>query len=248
MLSAFYPIVATFLVSLMSFCGVLFLVFKRNFLEKILIFLIAFSAGSMMGSAFFDLIPESMEIMPTDKVFIYLVVGFCLFFLLEKIFYWRHCHDLEGKCKEHAFSYLNLIGDGFHNFIDGIVIAASFAIDVKLGITTTVAVLLHELPQEIGDFSVLVYGGMNKIKALFFNFLSGFLAVIGVFVFDIFKSQAIFTSGFIVPIAAGGFLYISASDLIPQLHQHKEIKSSALNYIFFVLGILFIYYAGIYLK
>jgi zinc and cadmium transporter len=248
MLSAFYPIVATFIVSLTSLVGVVFLAFKKNFLEKTILIFIAFAAGAMIGSAFFDLIPESMAIMPTEEIFIYLLIGFSAFFLMEKVLYWRHCHELGGECKEHPFTYLNLIGNGFHNFLDGAVIAASFAMDYKLGITTTIAVFLHELPHEIGDFSVLLYGGMNKIKAIALNFLSGLMAVVGVFVYSFFAGNLQGITGFLIAFAAGGFLYISASDLVPQLHEHKGAKMSILSYLFFVFGIVFIYFAGIYLQ
>ncbi len=241
----FYPLIATIAVSLMSLFGALFLFFKKNILEKLLIVLIAFSAGSMMGSAFFDLIPESLELLGEQKVFIFVAIGFCLFFLLEKIFYWRHCHSLENDCKEHAFTYLNLIGDGFHNFLDGMLIAVSFLIDFKLGITTTLAVLLHEIPQEIGDFSVLIYGGMTRTKALILNLFSGLFAILGFFAVWFFNLANNGIMNFIIPIAAGGFLYISASDLVPELHKHYGLKKSISGFLFFVLGITFMYLIGL---
>lgn len=228
---------STFLVSLISLIGIFTLAIKEELLHKALFGLVGFSAGALIGGAFLHILPEALENTAATPVFYSLILGIVLFFLLERYFYWRHCHD--GVCDVHAFTYLNLIGDGFHNFIDGIVIAVSFTISVKLGIITTVAIILHEIPQELGDFGVLIYGGFTKRKALFFNFLTALTAMLGAiagyFLTDFVKGF----SGFIMPLTAGGFIYIATSDLIPEIHKEKNLKRSTLAFAAFLCGIVF---------
>ena len=173
-------LLSTFLVSLISFIGVFTLSLKEKFLNKILLILVSFAAGALIGGAFFHLLPEALEISFDLNIFVYLVVGIFVFFILERVLHWRHCH--KGKCDVHPFTYLNLVGDGVHNFIDGLIIAASFLTNISLGIITTIAVIFHEIPQEIGDFGILVYGGFSRTKALFFNFLSALTAILGALV------------------------------------------------------------------
>lgn len=226
---------STFIVSIISLIGVVTLAIKEKFLKTILLLLIAFSAGALIGGAFLHLIPEAIEKSNPQEVFILVLAGFVLFFLLEKYLYWRHCHD--GICDVHTFSYLNLIGDGLHNFIDGLVIAGSFIASLRLGIFTTLLVIIHEIPQELGDFGVLVYGGFSRQKALFYNFLSA-LTAFGGAILGYFLSTKI--SGFsyiLLSFTAGGFIYISSSDLIPEIHKETEQKKSFLSLVFFLLGI-----------
>jgi len=155
---------------------------------------------------------------------------------MEKYLYWRHCH--KGECEIHTFTYLNLIGDGIHNLIDGLIIGASFFADIRIGVVTTAAIVLHEIPQELGDFAILVYGGFSKLKALFFNFLSALTAVLGTIIGYTFASQIGGFSAVLVPIAAGGFIYIASCDLIPELHRQPNIKSATYSMVFFISGIL----------
>jgi len=229
---------STFLVSLISLVGIFTLTLKDNLLHKILFCLIGFSAGALIGSAFLHILPECLENNKSTVVFSYLIVGIITFFLMERYLHWRHCHE-EGECKTHAFTYLNLVGDGFHNFIDGMVIAASFIVSVKLGLVTTLAIILHEIPQELGDFAVLIYGGFSKRKALLFNFASALTAIIGAvvgyFIADFSKSF----SNFILPFTAGGFIYIATSDLIPELHKENDLKRSTAAFLAFLMGIVF---------
>jgi len=166
---------ATFLVSIVSLIGILFLTVKDKILKKTLLVLISLASGTLLGGAFFHLIPESFSTLD-ESIFITVVLGIVGFFLLERTL-WRHCHERE--CPVHPFAYLNLLGDGIHNFIDGIIIAASFLSAESLGIITTVAVIMHEVPQELGDFGVLIYGGFSKTKALLFNLLSAIFAIVG---------------------------------------------------------------------
>jgi zinc and cadmium transporter len=163
------------------------------------------------------------------------LVSFAFFFFLEKLFHWRHCHD--GNCKVHSFGYMNLLGDGFHNFIDGLVIAAAFLIDLKLGVVTTLIIALHEIPQEIGDFGVLVYAGFKKKTALIVNYLVALSVVLGG-VAGYFASFAIHgIIPYLLPFAAGGFIYIAASDLIPEIKKEARLNRSIASFLVFVLGI-----------
>jgi len=234
----FWILASTSIVSLISLAGIFTFGLKGRFLEKILFGLIGFSAGALIGSAFLHLLPEALEHTNSTVTFLYLILGLVIFFFLERYLFWRHCHK-EGTCDIHPFTYLNLIGDAFHNFIDGMVIAVSFLVSFKLGVVTTLAVIFHEIPQELGDFAVLVYGGFSRQKALFCNFIVALTAILGAvvayFIYDFAKG---FTN-FILPLTAGGFIYIAASDLIPQIHREKDLKRSGLAMLTFVLGIAF---------
>ena len=228
---------ATVLVSLISLIGVFTFGIKTKIIDKILILLVGFAAGGLIGSAFLHLLPEALERCESNLVFFYVLIGFTIFFLMERYLYWRHCH--EGVCDIHAFTYLNLIGDGVHNFTDGLIIAASFITDIKLGIVTTLAVIFHEVPQEMGDFGILVYGGFSKSKALLFNFICALTAVIGAIVGYVLSNVIENISSFLISFTAGGFIYIAASDLIPELHKQKDAKKANIAFITFILGLLF---------
>ncbi|KPK98870.1 MAG: hypothetical protein AMJ95_01975 [Omnitrophica WOR_2 bacterium SM23_72] len=231
-----YILASTCLVSLISLIGIFSLAINENLLQKILFGLIGFSAGALIGGAFLHLLPESLSLSSSTQVFYFLILGIVLFFLLERYFYWRHCHQ-RGECDIHAFTYLNLIGDGFHNFMDGMVIAVSFLISLKLGFVTTLAIILHEIPQEVGDFGVLVYGGFSRKKALVFNFLSALTAMMGA-VCGYFLSEWVSSfSSFLLPLTAGGFIYIATSDLIPEIHKERNLRRSTLAFVAFLFGI-----------
>ena len=234
-----YALISVLIVSLVSLIGIFTLFLNSKKLEKILIYFVAFSAGALFAGAFLHLLPEALEELPPATTFIYALIGFSLFFLMERLFHWRHCH--EGKCDVHAFTYLNLFGDGFHNFIDGLVIAASFIVSVPLGIATSIAVASHEIPQEIGDFGVLVYGGVSKSRALFFNLLSALTAVLGGVIGFYLSSAVSGLAPMLLPITAGGFMYIAASDLIPELHKEKNNYKANLAFVLFILGIFFMW-------
>lgn len=228
---------STILISVISLVGVFTLGVKTSFLDRILILLVGFAGGGLIGSAFLHLLPEAVAKSGSDIVFVYTLIGFTLFFVLERYLYWRHCHN--GVCDVHIFTYLNLVGDGVHNFIDGLIIAASFMASIKLGIVTTLAVILHEIPQEMGDFGILVYGGFSKKKALFCNFLCALCAVLGAIVGYFLSSVVGNISIFLISFTAGGFIYIASSDLIPELHKQKDAKRANLAFLMFILGIVF---------
>lgn len=233
-------ILANVFVSLISLIGILTLAIKEKILEKILLILVALSAGVLIGSAFFDLIPEAIETgKEVRSIMTIIIIGFILFYLIEKILHWRHCH--QDNCDIHAFARMNLVGDGVHNFIDGMILAAAFLTSPSLGIITTLAVTLHEIPQEIGDFGVLVHGGFKKNKALYLNLLTALTAVAGGIISYFLAGEIEGITGFLLPFAAGGFIYISASDLLPEIKKELEIKK-ALGYLaVFTIGVIAIY-------
>ena len=234
----FWILASTFLVSLISLVGIFTLSMKDSLLHKMLFCLIGFSAGALIGSAFLHILPEVLLKTNSTVVFYYLILGIILFFLMERYLHWRHCHDKD--CHIHAFTYLNLFGEAFHNFIDGIAIAASFIISIKLGVVTTLAIILHEIPKELGNFGVLIYGGFSRKKALLYNFICALMAMIGALMGYFISSFAHDFSSFIMPLTAGGFIYIAMSDLIPEVHKESNQKRATLAFIAFLFGILFI--------
>lgn len=231
-----YTIGSVLLVSLVSFAGVLFIAMDERRLKKMLLFLVSFAAGALLGGAFIHLLPESVEHGFTPSVPIFILCGIFGFFILEKIICWRHCHIPTSEEHPHPVGLMNLIGDGFHNLIDGMIIAGSYLINPALGISTTLAVILHEIPQEIGDFGILVHAGYSIRKALMFNFLSALTAVWGaILTLSVgLKSEAV--SKFLVPFTIGGFIYIATADLIPELKKETNLRKSLLQLLFLLLG------------
>jgi len=231
-----YIFLATFIVSLISFVGVVTLALNDKILNKILLVLIGLSAGALMGGAFLHLLPEAVEKSTGLNVYLFVLVGFILFFLIEKVLHWRHCH--KGGCDVHTFHYMNLVGDSIHNFIDGLIMAASFVVSIPLGITTTIAIATHEIPQEIGDFGVLLYGGFSKKRAIMLNFVVALTAVlggiVGYFVSNLIENIVVF----ILPFAAGGFIYIAATDLVPEIRKELDMKKYMATLLVFICGIL----------
>ena len=234
----FYSLTSVLFVSLLSFVGVLFLAIKKSILQKLLLFLISFAAGGMLGGAFIHLLPEAIDQLGVGFNFSLSVLGGILaFFILEKFIAWRHCHIPTSRQHPHPLALMNLVGDAFHNFIDGVIIAASFMVSFPLGIVTSLAVVFHEIPQEIGDFGVLVYGGFSKVKALFFNFASALTAILGAVLTLILGSRLVGVIPLIIPFTAGGFLYIAGSDLIPELHKETNLLKSGVQLLGLLLGI-----------
>lgn len=230
-------IAATLVDGLVALGGVFTLYLSNKKLEKLLLKLVAFSAGALLAGAFLHLIPESLEYLESEVTFGIVIIGFVLFFLIERFLHWHHCHD--GKCDVHQVTYLILFGDGIHNFVDGIIIAVSFLVSIPFGIITTLLILGHEIPQELGDFGILVYGGMDKTKALIYNFIAQLMAILGGIVGFLLSSSIKGVVPYILPFAAGGFIYISASDLVPELHKETHLQKSLLCFGFFLIGIVF---------
>lgn len=227
-------IAATLFVSLISLIGIVTFSISDRSLKKALLVLVGFSAGTLMGGAFLHLLPEALATSSFKSTFNILILGFILFFLLEKIV-WRHCH--KDKCEIHSFAYLNLFGDAAHNLIDGFILAAAFLTNIPLGIATTLAVAAHEIPQEIGDFGVLVYGGFGKQKALAMNLVTALTALLGGVAGYYMSSYIDGTMSFLLPFAAGGFLYIAAVDLLPELHKETDKWKTIFSFISFIAGI-----------
>jgi zinc and cadmium transporter len=223
-----YTLVSVSLVSLISLIGVVTIWLKTTDMSKITILLVSFAVGALFGDAFIHLLPESYERLGMGLgTSLSVVAGLLIFFILEKIIRWRHCHCTSGNEQHyHPVAILNLVGDSVHNFIDGMLIAASFVTSIPLGIATTIAVVLHEIPQEMGDFGVLVHSGLSVKKALWFNFITALTAVVGAVVVLIFGAYFKGFTTFLLPITAGGFLYIAGSDLIPELHHGCDLKVS----------------------
>jgi zinc and cadmium transporter len=234
----FYTLLSVIIVSLISLVGVFFLGIKQEKLGKILIYLVSLSAGTLLGDAFIHLIPEAYrKNVNSNFISLYILSGILAFFVLEKFIHWRHCHELPSENHPHPFSYVILIGDSAHNFVDGMIIAASFLASVPIGIATTTAVIFHEIPHEIGNFGSLVYGGFSRAKALFFNFLSALAAIIGALAVLAVNLDIAKISNFLVPFAAGGFIYIASTDLIPELHKSTGNSRSMVQLSLFLAGI-----------
>lgn len=234
-----YSLSSVIIVSLISLIGVITLSLTIKRLKKILLFFVSFSAGALLGDAFIHLLPEIVEEYGfTLQISLYTILGVILFFIIEKFIHWNHCHIPTSKEHPHPFAIVNLIGDGLHNFIDGLVIGASYLVDIPTGIATTLAVILHEIPQEIGDFGVLLHGGFSKSKALFYNFLSALTAVLGT-VFSLYLGSYFKDYNLLlIPLTVGGFIYISASDLIPELHKEVKIKNSIMQIFGIIIGVV----------
>ncbi|MBI5159393.1 ZIP family metal transporter [Candidatus Micrarchaeota archaeon] len=241
-----YIVAAVLIVSLVSLIGIVTIFFRKKSIEQSLLALVGFATGAMLGAAFLELIPESIEACDVGNAFVFVLAGLISFLVLEKLLFWRHCH--EGKCDVHAFTYLNLVGDGLHNFFDGMIIAASFMASVPAGVATTIAVIAHEIPQELGDFAVLIYGGFSKRKALAYNFLSAITAVAGALIVYFAGISADVLKSVLLPFAAGGFIYIASADLIPELHKEKNLKKSAVQIVLLVAGVLTVWAAHVLLE
>jgi zinc and cadmium transporter len=233
-----YTILSTVLVSLFSFIGVLTLSLKKEKLEKMLLFLVSLSAGALLGESFLHLMPEAIENNGSDSfIWLWLLAGIIIFFILEKIIFWHHCHNPASHKHNHTLGKMNLMGDALHNLIDGMIIAGAFLVSVPLGIATTIAVIAHEIPQEIGDFGILVYAGYSRGKALLLNFFSSVISVIGAIAGLIIGAQIENFVTYIIPFAAGGFIYIATADIIPELHKETNISKSLKQLLSILIGV-----------
>jgi zinc and cadmium transporter len=219
-------IFATAIVGLISFVGV-FVFFAKNDLSTLTFYFVSLASGTMLGSAFLDLIPEALEKNPKSALPI-TCGGIFFFFILEKLLIWRHCHSHEPGGDHHkpVAARMVVIGDAIHNFIDGAIIASSFLISRPVGVAITTAIVLHEIPQELGDFGILIRGGYSVKRALVVNGLTATTAVLGSVVTYFFLEALPLAQGFLIPITAGGFLYIALADLIPQLHDNVSFKET----------------------
>ena len=254
----------------LSLIGAIMISIREKTLDKILFILIAFATGTILASALFDLIPESLHHLEElnaegaaigeSSLFIFVIFGFVMFFIIERFIYWFHGHahekDDQLVCyagidegggmsinkgnKIKSFALLNLIGDGLHNFLDGVIIMVAFMSGTRNGIIVTLAVLFHEFPQEIGDFGILIYGGFSKKKALFFNFLSGMVALLGGLLAFVLSDVLELFNFFFLAFSGGGFLYIASAELMPELLKQKDLKKSIIQALIFLSGLILI--------
>ena len=244
-----YAVGSVILVSLVSLAGVFTLSLGRARLERVIFLLVSFAVGAMLSGALLHLIPRAYEQLEDGALIGGLVlVGVLSFFVMEKFLHWRHHHGMpdegdSGHDGHHhdeiaPFATMNLVGDAIHNLIDGMIVAAAYLVSIPAGIVTTLAVMLHEIPQEIGDFGVLIYGGYSTKKALLYNFLSGLVGVVGAIFALVVGSQVEGFADYLLPITAGAFIYVAGSDLIPELNQrHSDSASnSVLQLVMMVLG------------
>ncbi|MFH1916457.1 MAG: ZIP family metal transporter [Nanoarchaeota archaeon] len=231
-------LVAVLIISVFSASGffIFFIKFKR--LERILILLMSLSAGALIGDAFFHLLPEVSGSGLTIRVSLLVLTGFCISLLLERVIHWHRCRcKTEGHI--HPMGYMNLFGDVTHNLIDGVIIGAAFMINSQVGIATAIAVLFHEIPQEIGDMGVLLKAGFSKKKALMVNFLTALSAIVGLLASFLLIQHIEGMTMVLIAIAAGNFIYIAAADLIPELHREAALckRNHWGDILFFFIGI-----------
>jgi len=259
-----------FIIGSFSLIGLFMISIREKTLDNILFILVAFATGTILASALFDLIPESIHHLEElnlngagiaeNTVFTFIILGFVIFFVIERFIYWfhGHAHEKENKLVCYtglgegddyslsqgsgvkSFALLNLIGDGLHNFLDGIIIMVAFLNGTKSGIIITLAVVFHEFPQEIGDFGILLYGGFSKKKALFFNFLSGMIALLGGLTAFILSDNVEIFNLFFLAFSGGGFLYIASTELMPELIKEKDLKKSIIQALIFLCGLILI--------
>ncbi|MFA5773467.1 MAG: ZIP family metal transporter [Candidatus Paceibacterota bacterium] len=234
-----YAFVSVIIVSLVSLVGVLSLSLREEVLKKYINFFISLAIGALLGDAFIHIIPETFKSnLGANLSSILVIAGILLFFVIEKFIHWHHHGEDKDESGIHPVGKLILFTDGFHNFIDGAIIGASFLVSIPVGIATTLAVVLHEIPQEIGDFAVLIHSGYTKKRALWLNFISALASVLGLAIVFIFGNIVENVALWFIPIAAGGFIYIAVADLIPELHKTKELKHSIIQLGIIMLGII----------
>jgi zinc and cadmium transporter len=234
-----YAVFAVLLVSAVSLVGVFSLSIKEEVLKKYIGFFISLAIGALLGDAFIHIIPEAFEgSLGVNKTSILIIIGILLFFIIEKFIHWHHHGEDKEEEHVHPVGKLILFTDGFHNMIDGIIIGASFLVSIPVGIATTIAVILHEIPQEIGDFAVLIHAGYTKHRAILFNFISALASFLGLIIVFIFGNIVENSILWFIPVAAGGFIYIAIADLIPELHKTKQIKHSLIQLGIIMLGVL----------
>lgn len=239
-----YILLFTFLGSILSLVGGLILLARHQFAFKIASYLAAFAAGALLATAFLDLLPEAAELSQTFNVFAWTLVGFLAFFILERSIRWFHHHHehLDDVHIGKSIAPLILVGDSIHNFIDGVAIAAAFLIDIPLGIGTAIAVGAHEIPQEIGDFGVLLKSGFSRGKVIFYNFITALTALAGALITYYFGASLEHLLPVFLAITAGFFIYIAASDLIPAIHDTNKRKLGVALTLTLIAGVLAVRY------
>lgn len=230
---------STFAMSLLAWVGLFTLLFKERVLKKMILPLVALSAGALLGGAFLHMIPKALSKGgETGLVLLSALAGFVVFLFLEEFICWHHCHSTPSEHK-HPVGHLVLIADGLHNFLGGIAIGSAFLVDVRVGIVTWVVAAAHEIPQEFGDFGILLHSGWEKKKALLYNFLSALTVVVGGVV--VYFAADLINTIYLLPFAAGNFIYIATSDLIPEIKHNVNRKENVLHFSALVAGIVLLW-------
>lgn len=207
-----------------------------KFTDRIVPVLVAYATGTLLGAAFLGMIPHALSYLPATNLMPVILTGLVVFFLLEKILLWRHCHD--GECPLHGSSgLLILFGDAFHNFVDGVIIAAAFLISPSLGIASALAVIAHEIPQELGDFMILLQSGYTRSRALLLNALSGSTTLLGGLIAFFFLQKVNTALPYVMAVSAASFIYIALADLIPGHRRNVSPASTILQLVLMLLGI-----------
>jgi zinc and cadmium transporter len=228
-------VVSGLAMSAIALVGSITLLLSENTLRRAVSPLVALAAGSLLGGAFFHMLPAATRRMPDlALVFLWTMVGFAVFLVLEQFLHWHHCHRMEADCRQ-PLGYLILLGDGLHNFLGGLGVAGVFLIDIRLGMMAWIAAAAHEVPQELGDFGVLVHSGWSRQRALLFNLLSGLTFLVGGLLAYVAAGRG--DIPFLVPFAAGSFIYIGASDLIPQVNRHHSVSGNVVHLTAFISGL-----------
>jgi len=241
-----YTLVSVLGISVVSLVGIFTLSVKESVLRSGMYLFIGLAAGALLGDAFIHLIPEAFSAGIEGVTFsVAILAGILTFFILEKYLRWHHEQSDHTECKPGEMCYVEktkplgtliIVGDGVHNFVDGAIIAASYAVSIPLGVATTIAVFLHEVPQEISDFALLLHSGFTKVRALFWNLASALVAFLGVFAFLTIGERVEMVEPIAVAFTAGGFIYIAASNLVPELHGTKHPGKSAVEFAAIIVG------------
>jgi len=235
----FLTLLATIGIAAVALSGSLLLFFKDSILKRISLYLLALAAGALLGTAFLHILPEVVEGGIPENGFLILLGGFLFFYIGEKLLHLHHGIQGADEHSPRALGVLSLSADAVHNFVDGIILAVAFLVDIRLGLITAAAVALHELPQEIAEFGVLLYAGFSKRRALFLNFLSATTVILGGVVGFLFQEIFIAFIPYVLLFAAGSFLYIGASDFVPEFKKERNPKRA--------LGLSLIFFFGIFL-
>jgi len=222
------------LMSVIALVGSLTLFLREETLKKLLLPLVALAAGTLLGGALFHMIPASVDKLGNHlSIYVWILLGFTLFLGLEQFLHWHHCH--RAPSEHRPLTYLILIADGVHNFIGGLAVAGAFLIDLRVGISTWLAAASHEVPQELGDFGILIHGGWKKGPALLYNYLSGLTFLLGGLL--AYAASHTIDITFLLPFAAGNFIYIAAADLIPEIKHEENARLNVVHFLSFLLGI-----------
>lgn len=246
-----YILTACFIITLLALIGLLSLFFAQELIENAIISLVSFAAGTLIGAAFFHLLPESIE--RGGPVFVMVVVGIVVLFALEIFLYVYHHHfadsDLgHGERKGvKPVGVLSLFSDSIHNVTDGIIIASSFLVSIELGIVTSIVAALHEIPQEFGDYAILIHSGYSRVKALIFNYLAALTIFIGAVGFYIFSEQIENLTIYSVPFAAGAFIYIALAALMPEIKEERaSLGRKTFQFSMLIFGIVLLWFLKIW--